>query len=71
MSKEQDAPDILSVNAACKKMLDNGWRVVLYRNSLGTYTARASRVKRKAIETDGTEPSDAIIALSEKLIGNI
>ena len=69
----------------CKRLLDNGAYVVLYRNGLGSYTAVALRGELAAevqavIDqtedtgphiTDDWEPSQALYRLSEKAIGNI
>jgi hypothetical protein len=63
----------------CKRLLDNGWRIKLWRNSLGSYSARATRAKLKtryaiindAVTTDDFEPSQALYRLTEKVFGNI
>lgn len=64
----------------CKKLLDNGHRIVLMRNRvLGTYTAIAVppgkplRHQRpdEAQTTDDFEPSQALYRLTEKVFGNI
>lgn len=56
-----------------RKVLDNGWRVTLFRNGLGSYTARArrprrDRTKKDVIETDDFTPSKALYRLAEKTI---
>ena len=61
----------------CKKLLDNGWNVVLFKNNLGSYSAVATKqgVPRKVIEagviTDDFDPSAALFRLTEKVYGNI
>lgn len=67
----------------CKKLLDNGWEILLFRNQLGSYTAR-TRVQTynrkrnpkkptiyKVFETDDFEPSQALYRLAEKVYGKI
>jgi hypothetical protein len=51
------------------KLLDNGWRVTLFKNQLGSYTAKAKHVptSRKVI-TDDFTPSKALYRLTEKAI---
>lgn len=63
----------------CKRLLDNGWNVLLFRNELTSYTAVAfqdGQAIEEAMEierqiTDDFEPSQALYRLSEKMIGNI
>lgn len=69
----------------CKKLLDNGAYIVLFRNGLGSYTAVALRgMDAEDVQividrldddgphiTDDIEPSKALYRLSEKAIGNI
>ena len=63
----------------CKKLLDNGWTVALFKNDLGSYTAVAARdwqTIEEAMEiesqvTDDFEPSQALYRLTEKVFGNI
>lgn len=63
----------------CKRLLDNGWLVVLVRNDLGSYTAVAVNGEQdieEAMEvdrqcTDDFEPSQALYRLAEKMLGNI
>jgi hypothetical protein len=65
----------------CKKLLDNGWRISLFLNQLGSYTARGRRVigadpysgklKYKTVVTDDFEPSAALYRLTEQVFGNI
>lgn len=69
----------------CKKLLDNGATVVLFHNSLGSYTAAALYKSRAAnvqyiiegmpndspYSTDDFEPSQALYRLTEKVFGNI
>ncbi len=52
------------------RLLDNGWRVLLYKNQLGTYTAVAKRGDRRFVVDDAT-PSQSMYRLAEKAIGNI
>jgi len=40
-----DTPKLLD---ECKKLLDNGWAIVLYANPLGSYTAIAVGNKRES-----------------------
>jgi hypothetical protein len=60
----------------CKKLLDNGWRIQLFRNTLGSYTARATSgggkfgpVRKET--TDDFEPSQALYRITEKVLGRI
>lgn len=60
----------------CKRLLDSGWRIQLFRNRLGSYTARATsgggregRIRK--VITDDFEPSQALYRLTEKVFGNI
>jgi hypothetical protein len=58
----------------CKKLLDNGWRIQLFRNELGSYTATATVRIRNAqnhVVTDDFEPSQALYRLTEKVFGRI
>lgn len=61
----------------CKRLLDNGWSITIYRNQLGSYTARASCGDRNTgrprlkIITDDFEPSQALYRLTEKVFGKI
>lgn len=59
----------------CKKILDNGWQIVLWKNPLGSYSAEATRGTCEAdceiIETDDFEPLQALYRLTEKMFGNI
>ena len=62
------------------KLLDNGWKVTLFANALGSYTARAIRPKpgqskrqrdrlgtvNDVVETDDFTPSQALYRLTEK-----
>jgi hypothetical protein len=64
-----------------KKLLDNGWRVTLFKNQLGSYSAKARKVtgvdqytgklKYQTCITDDFEPSQALYRLTEKVFGNI
>jgi len=68
-----------------QRALDNGWSVKLWKNPLGSYTARAVRAKpgqskrdrerhgtfNDVVETDDFTPSQALYRLAEKMIGNI
>lgn len=60
---------------ACKKLLDNGWRITLFRNRLGSYTAEARTADPSAevgrFLTDDFTPSQALYRLTEKVFGNI
>jgi hypothetical protein len=49
-----------------QRLLDNGWSIHLYRNALGSYTARARRWDEKVI-TDDFLPSQALFRLVEKV----
>lgn len=55
----------------CKKILDNGWQVLLFANALGSYTATARNPHGKEITTDDFEPSAALYRLTEKVFGRI
>lgn len=63
----------------CKKLLDNGWQITLFKNELGTCTAEATKpalaVDVDDIDenhiTDDFEPSQALYRLTEKVFGNI
>lgn len=64
----------------CQKLLDNGWKITLFKNQLDTYTARAVRPKpgqskrdmkqygvfNDVVETDDFTPSQALYRLAEK-----
>lgn len=57
----------------CKKLLDNAWAIVLFKNDLGSYTAAAytnlDLTDQESIEiTDDFEPSQALYRLTEKVI---
>jgi len=67
-----------------KKLLDNGYAILLYRNMLDSYTGVVfqsgpmSEVLGNAIEetdeariTDDFEPSQVLYRLTEKVFGNI
>lgn len=62
------------------KLLDNGWTIKLFKNALGSYTARAIKPKivdpkrgtiNTVIDTDDFSPSQALYCLTEKVFGNI
>ena len=54
------------------KLLDNDWRVRLFRNALGSYTAVAvSSHAERRVETDDFTPSKALYRLTEKVFGRI
>lgn len=58
----------------CKRLLDNGWEIRLFKNQLGTYTTEAFPHKPGAqniVDTDDFEPSQALYRLTEKVFGNI
>lgn len=63
----------------CKKLLDNGWGITLFKNDLGTYTAIATQEGQGIYEaqeidnqiTDDFEPSQALYRLTEKVLGRI
>lgn len=64
---------MIQMDEAAQKLLDNGWSIKLYRNQLGSYTARAQRKDRKVpaeglFITDDSTPSKAIIRLAEKIL---
>jgi len=61
------------------KLLDNGWRVELFKNQLGSYTARAVKRSRdeqgmvetftkKVVDTDDFTPSKSLYRITEKAI---
>lgn len=60
----------------CKKLLDNGWSIMLAKNSMGSYTAIAMRphqspeyaVTQENQTTDDFEPSQALYRLTEKVV---
>lgn len=62
-----------------QRLLDNGWMIGLFRNSLGSYTAYCWRGRKPATPcglperqiTDDSTPSQALHRLAEKMIGNI
>ena len=53
------------------KLLDNGWKVRLEVNVLGSYTARATHSTEKIVVTDDFTPAKALHRLAEKVHGNI
>ena len=58
----------------CKKLLDNGWEIRLYRNRMGSYSAEAFPHKpgiQNIVETDDFEPSQALYRITEKVLGNV
>ena len=57
----------------CKKLLDSGWRIQLFRNDLGSYTARCKKTGEPEVGfiTDDFEPSQVLYRLTEKVFGNI
>ena len=62
----------------CKRLLDNGWRITLFQNDIGSYTAvarspRAGRLtgRRRSVVTDDFEPSQALYRVTEKVFGRI
>jgi hypothetical protein len=72
--KEMSVSDTPKLADECKRLLDNGWRIQLFANDLGSYTARATSgggVTGKPIrrvETDDFEPSQALYRLTEKAL---
>lgn len=62
-----------------KRLLDNGWTVMMRKNEMGSYTAVAvaeGQLVDEALEverqiTDDFEPDAALHRLAEKMIGNI
>jgi hypothetical protein len=54
----------------CKKLLDNGWHIRLFKNELGSYTGIATD-KTRQVTTDDFEPSQVLYRLTEKVYGNI
>ncbi len=64
---------------ACLKLLDNGWTIMLRKNSLGSYTALAIGAGQDPDDaceleqqiTDDFLPSQALYRMSEKMIGNV
>jgi hypothetical protein len=63
----------------CKKLLDNNWNILLFRNTFGSYSACAFRdgetiedaMEKESQLTDDFEPSSALYRLTEKMFGNI
>lgn len=58
----------------CKRLLDNGYTISLYRNEMGSYTAIAVKVKgqkRRNVSADDFEPSQVLYRLTEKAFGVI
>jgi hypothetical protein len=63
----------------CKKLLDNKWCIMLFKNELGTYTAVACKPGQSVFDamevdsqiTDDFEPSQALYRLTEKVYGRI
>lgn len=53
------------------QMLDNGWDCVLYRNSLGSYTAKCINGEGKEFLTDDFSPEQALTRLAYKVTGEI
>jgi hypothetical protein len=65
----------------CRRLLDNGWEIKLWRNPLGSYTARAripmyntdrnpeEATIYKAVTTDDFEPSQALYRVTKKCLG--
>ena len=50
------------------KLLDNGWKITLYKNQLGSYTSTArNRTGRHEI-TDHFTPEESLRALVEKVL---
>ncbi len=55
------------VNDLCK-LLDNHWSIRLFRNRLGSYTAKArNAVTCKVVTTDDCTPEKALYRLTEKV----
>ncbi len=50
-----------------KKLLDNGWTITLFRNGLGSYTARATKSGKRFVDTDDFTPVDALHRIIEKV----
>lgn len=58
-----------------RKLLDNGWTVLLFKNDLGSYTAVACKpgqqiadaIDKEAQLTDDFTPSQALHRLAEKV----
>lgn len=51
----------------CKKLLDNGWTIELFKNQIGSYTATAEHPDGGSEITDDFEPSQALYRLTEKI----
>lgn len=50
------------------KLLDNGWEIRLFANTLGSYTAHAKSMRsKKVITTDDFTPLQALHRLAEKV----
>lgn len=55
--------------AKITQMLDSDWHVRIYKNALGTYTARAYREKdKKTVTTDDFTPEQAMTRLAYKVL---
>lgn len=66
----------------CKKLLDNGWSITLFKCELGSYAAKAVHSvegtsesdppgSERIVITDDFEPSQALYRITEKVLGNI
>jgi hypothetical protein len=54
--------------AKITQMLDADWKVRIYKNALGTYTARSYREKdRKTVTVDDFTPEQALTRLAYKV----
>jgi hypothetical protein len=53
------------------ELLDKGWVVRLFRNGLGSYTAKANHYKEKPVFTDDFSPDRALTRLAFKVDGKI
>jgi len=66
---------IVDMPKVCQ-MLDNGWKVDLYKGGMGTYFCMASRPgkkgsKRELVMTDDFTPEQALTRLAYKVCGEI
>jgi len=57
--------------AKVTQMLDSGWNVKLFKNQLGSYTARGIHPNKKKEITDDFTPEQALTRLAYKIHGEI
>ena len=68
-----ETPRVAVDLAKITQMTDAGWRVELYKNALGSYTAVAWRDADPdtRVETDDFAPGEALTRLAHKVLGEI